>query len=207
MPHLKCVTCKTRLYSPGGWADLNSDLCPGCGSLLEPVGELAEVVGFRLIKSRDSSADDGATSTHGRLADRVGDLIARRDAALAQARLDAERWVDDGGRFRGEAVPSALTGNELMNVPAASPAERHRCLCQHGFQVFGLGRHRRYYELADHGWERPLMGRVCPSCQRRLPGKNPLHAAGQQVVARSAGSNGLTGGSIGEAPDALWVAT
>jgi hypothetical protein len=40
------------------------------------------------------------------------------------------------------------------------------------FQAFGLGRHRRYYELADVGWEHPVMERACPSCQRRLPGKN-----------------------------------
>jgi hypothetical protein len=148
MPHFKCVACRTRLYS----GDLISDLCRGCGSPLEPVGELAEVVGFRSIKPRDSAA--GAPSTHRRLTERV-DLIARRDAALAQARLDAERWVDDGGGFGTEAVPSVLTGDELMNVRAASSAEHYRCLCQHVFQVFGLGRHRRYYELADHGWNAP----------------------------------------------------
>jgi hypothetical protein len=47
MPHFKCVACKTRLYSAVGPDDLVGDLCPGCGSLLEPVGELAEIVGFR----------------------------------------------------------------------------------------------------------------------------------------------------------------
>jgi hypothetical protein len=103
-------------------------------------------------------------------------------ADLAGDQLDAERWVDDGGSFRAEAMPSDPTGDELMRIPAARPAERYRCLCQHVFQVFGLGRHRRYYELADRGWEHPVMGRVCPSCQRRLPGKNPLHAAGELVV-------------------------
>jgi hypothetical protein len=95
-----------------------------------------------------------------------------RAATLAQARLDAERWVDDGGSFRAEAVPSAPTGDELVDVTAARPAERYRCPCEHVFQVFGPGRHRRYYELADRVWERPVMGRTCPSCQRRLPGKN-----------------------------------
>jgi hypothetical protein len=94
------------------------------------------------------------------------------EAILARARLDAERWVDEGGSFRAEAAPSAPTGDEPKNVTAARPAGRYRCDCQHVFQVFGLGRHRRYYELADVGWERPVMGRGCPSCQRRLPGKN-----------------------------------
>jgi hypothetical protein len=94
------------------------------------------------------------------------------EVILAQARLDAERWLDEGGSFRPEAVRSAPTGDEPMNLTAAPPPALYRCLCQHVFQVFGLGRHRRYYELADRGWERPVMERACPSCQRRLPGKN-----------------------------------
>ena len=104
MPHFKCVACKTRLHSPASRAELVGDLCPGCGSLLEPVGELAEIVGFRCIKSRVYAADGKAPGTHQRLADRVDDFIARRKASLARARLDAERWVDDGGSFRAEAV-------------------------------------------------------------------------------------------------------
>jgi hypothetical protein len=53
MPHFKCVACRTRLYSAAAPADLVGDLCPGCGSLLEPVGELAEIVGFQAIKRVD----------------------------------------------------------------------------------------------------------------------------------------------------------
>jgi len=60
-----------------------------------------------------------------------------------------------------------------MNATAALPAHNYRCLCGHVLQVFGGGRHRRYYELDDLGWEHPVMTRVCPSCQRQLPGKNP----------------------------------
>jgi hypothetical protein len=92
-------------------------------------------------------------------------------AILAQARVDAERWIDEGGSFRPGAVSSVRIG-EPMDVIAAQPTARYRCPCQHVFQVFGLGRHRRYYELADLDWHSPLMGRACPSCQRRLPGKN-----------------------------------
>jgi hypothetical protein len=94
------------------------------------------------------------------------------EAILAQARVDAERWVDEGGSFRPEAVSSVRIGDEPMDVVVAQPAARYCCPCQHVFQVFGLGRHRRYYELADLGWHSPLMGRACPTCQRRLPGKN-----------------------------------
>ncbi len=61
MPHFKCVACKTRLHSPAGPA---RDLCPGCGSPLEPVGDLAEIVGFQSIAPSDrldaeSWLDDG----------------------------------------------------------------------------------------------------------------------------------------------------
>jgi hypothetical protein len=138
MPIFKCLACETRLYKAAGPDDLAGDLCPGCGSLLEPAGEPAEVAGFRSIGARASAADVGAAGTHQRIADRFGDFVARREAFLAQARLDARRWVD-------------------------------RCRCDHLFQVFGGGRHRRFYELDDPRWERPVMTRLCPSCQRRLP--------------------------------------
>jgi hypothetical protein len=86
MPHLKCEPCRNRLYSAGS-GDRVGDLCPGCGSLLEPVGELAELVGFRLIRSANA-ADGAASSPHERLADQLGDLMVRRQAAYAEARLD-----------------------------------------------------------------------------------------------------------------------
>lgn len=86
MPHLKCEPCHNRLYRAGS-GDQVGDLCPRCGALLEPVGELAEVVGFRLVRSA-SAADGAASSPHERLADQLGDLIVGRHAAYAQARLD-----------------------------------------------------------------------------------------------------------------------
>ena len=108
MPHFKCVACRTRLYSAVRPAELVSDLCPRCGSPLEPVGKLAEVVGFKSVEPRDSAADGGAPGPHERIAGRVDDLTARREAILADARLDAERWLDDGGSFSSEAVANAL---------------------------------------------------------------------------------------------------
>jgi hypothetical protein len=74
MPHFKCVGCKTRLHSAARPADQVGDLCPECGSLLEPVGELAEIVGFRSIKQRDTQ----------RIADRLDNLYSGREA-LAEA--------------------------------------------------------------------------------------------------------------------------
>ena len=121
MPHYKCVACKTRLYSAGSPADQVGDLCPDCGSLLQPVSDLADLVGFRSIKSAASAADGDEPGAHQRIANRVEDfltrreeIIARREALLAQAGLlaqsplDAERWLDDGGSFSPEAVAEAM---------------------------------------------------------------------------------------------------
>jgi hypothetical protein len=58
VPHSKCVACKTRLSSPWAPAEMVGELCPSCGGLLEPVGSLAEVVGFRRITRREDALDD-----------------------------------------------------------------------------------------------------------------------------------------------------
>src|SRR5512132_3041943 len=102
MPHFKCVACKLRLDAAVTRADMVGDLCPGCGSLLAPVGDLSEVVGFRLIRTRKAAGDAPGAHEH---AARVDDFLARRRLILAQARLDAQRWIDDGGSFRPEALP------------------------------------------------------------------------------------------------------
>jgi hypothetical protein len=88
----------------GAPADLVGDLCPTCGSRLEPVSELAELLGYRLIKPPESAP--GANTPDGRegTAERLDEFLARQEATLAQDRLDALRWVDDGGSFRSEAV-------------------------------------------------------------------------------------------------------
>jgi len=78
MPHLKCEPCRNRLYRAGS-GDQVGDLCPACGSLLEPVGQLAELVGFQLVRSAGS---------HQQIADQLGDLIVRRQAAYAEAPTD-----------------------------------------------------------------------------------------------------------------------
>jgi len=86
MPHLKCEPCRTRLYRAGRVGQVG-DLCPGCGSLLEPVGELAELVGFRLIRPANAT-DDAASSPYQRIAYQLGDLIVRHKAASADAGRD-----------------------------------------------------------------------------------------------------------------------
>ncbi len=108
MPHYKSVACKTRLYSEGNPVDLVGDLCPECGALLEPVGEVAEVLGFRSIRSRGRVERRNPRGSHERNADRIGDFLTRREAILAQARHDAEQWLDDGGSFSSDTVALAL---------------------------------------------------------------------------------------------------
>jgi hypothetical protein len=97
MPHLKCVICRTRVDTGGRPADLDDDLCPGCGSLLQPVGGLTEVVGFRLIGFGCSPDGDDVAGAGRRVAARVGSLIAAHERLDAQARHDAEHWGDEGG--------------------------------------------------------------------------------------------------------------
>jgi Zn-finger nucleic acid-binding protein len=106
MPHYKCAACKTRLHSAASWSDVVSDLCPECGSLLEPVEELDEIVGFRAIEPRPGTAEPGRPATHLRIAGPVDDFLSRRRAILlAQADVEAEvSWLDDGDSFRPEPV-------------------------------------------------------------------------------------------------------
>jgi hypothetical protein len=77
MPHLKCLACKTRLHGTESEADPTGDLCPVCGSLLEPVGDLGEIVGYRAIETRGGTSHDSASGTGQLIAGPVGEIIAR----------------------------------------------------------------------------------------------------------------------------------
>jgi hypothetical protein len=108
MPHYACLACRTRLYNAGSPADHVGDLCPDCGTLLEPVGDVAEVIGFRSIKPRDNNnRGRKPRASHERNAGRIGDFLTRRQAIIAQARLDAEQWLDDSDSFSPDAVALA----------------------------------------------------------------------------------------------------
>ena len=75
MPHYKCSTCRTRLRVSGAVDGRVGDLCPECGSLLEPVGDLAEIVGFRRIVRTDDR-DETIRSRHQALAAQVAEHVA-----------------------------------------------------------------------------------------------------------------------------------
>ena len=83
MPHLKCLACKTRLYSTESPADPVGDLCPVCGSLLEPLGDLGEIVGYRVIESPHSSSHSSASRAGRLIAGRVLEILARRSSSTA----------------------------------------------------------------------------------------------------------------------------
>ena len=79
------------MHIAAGPDDLVGDLCPGCGSLLKPVGDLAEIVGFRSIRSRDGSADDT------RRARTSGSPVASRTSSPAARRFSPGRSLTDWG--------------------------------------------------------------------------------------------------------------
>ncbi len=43
--------------------------------------------------------------------------------------------------------------------------------CGHVLRVFGLGRHRVYFELGDTGSVDPVMDGACPQCRYGIAGK------------------------------------
>jgi hypothetical protein len=104
MPHYRCAGCKTRLHVSGTPAELVGDLCPECGSLLEPVADPAELIGYRWIKTPESAADSGRACSHQQTAALVDEFVTRRAAILERDRLEAERWLDDSEDLRAEAI-------------------------------------------------------------------------------------------------------
>jgi hypothetical protein len=99
VPYFKCVSCRIRVYALGAATDLTSGSCPGCGQPLELVAELTDVMGFRSPNLYDSSVPP-------RIAERMADISGGRVAAEAQ--LDADRWLDDGGSVQPEAIAEAM---------------------------------------------------------------------------------------------------
>ena len=94
MPDFKCVACRTRTR-----LEQDGEPCPTCGSPLEPVGELAEVVGFRSITT-DGPVDTGAP---------LGDFTARRNAIFAQRVRDAVD-AESGYAVAALALPTLHAG-------------------------------------------------------------------------------------------------
>jgi hypothetical protein len=109
MPHLKCLACKTRLHGTESQADPIGDLCPVCGSLLEPVGDLGEIVGYRLIEARGSTSHGGASG--------AGELMA----ASARSSLDASSSTHELGS-KSKAATLILSAHKSKPLALALPA-------------------------------------------------------------------------------------
>jgi hypothetical protein len=89
MSYLNCLACNTRLYSTDCQADPIGDLCPDCGSLLEPVGDVGEIVGYRVIETHGASPH-GASRAGRLIAGRVGEIIARGELKHAPIRPESK---------------------------------------------------------------------------------------------------------------------
>ena len=87
MAHSKCLSCRARVWRERSSPD---DLCPGCGGPLEPVGELAELVGLRSLRARPKQERRWAPDESTRISAQIRETIARNDAERRR-RIDAER--------------------------------------------------------------------------------------------------------------------
>ncbi len=113
MPDYRCEACRARLRVSGSPPDFVGDLCPECGSLLEPVPDLAQLVGYRLIAARDGATEEPQSELHQRLVNSLDEFVTRRASALDRDRLDAERRLYDGGTPAAAAVALPPPGTSL----------------------------------------------------------------------------------------------
>jgi hypothetical protein len=122
MPQFKCLACMTRLRSAETPAD-PIDLCPVCGSLLEPVGDLGEIVGYRVIETRGGTLHRGASRAGRLIAGRVGEIIARRELGHARIRPEIESSDANSVSRQVQAVSSRApgTGDEAVRRRRRAP--------------------------------------------------------------------------------------
>ena len=64
MAHYKCGGCRVRVQVSGQPAGLVGELCPECGSRLEGVVEVAELLGFRRIRPVTGATDAVRSASH-----------------------------------------------------------------------------------------------------------------------------------------------
>jgi hypothetical protein len=99
MPHCMCAACRIRCQTEGNPADVVGDLCPYCGSVLEPIADLSVAIGFRLISLADEATGANVTADRPAEIDRGDQFVARRIALLAR-----EQQLDDGDLLYAAAV-------------------------------------------------------------------------------------------------------
>src|SRR5207244_3165774 len=108
MPQFNCTACGAGLYSAAAADDLIDPRCPTCGSGSHRVR--APERRARLRGARNASHHSVTTRTynagHQRIVDRFAEFMARGRPDEV-ARLDAERWLGDGGSFSSAVVARA----------------------------------------------------------------------------------------------------
>jgi hypothetical protein len=98
VPYFKCVPCRIRVAAPAPGAEAIDGACPECGLWLEPVAHPIEVLSFRSPNLFDASGP--------RAAEPVTDISGGR--AAAQAALDSDRWLNEGGSLLPELLAEAV---------------------------------------------------------------------------------------------------
>jgi hypothetical protein len=102
MAHRMGVACRIRSQTTQESDDCVDQLCPDCGSLLEPVHALSSIIGFRSIVAPGSDAGAAGVGDQTRLAGPPQSIFSRR-GAFGLARFDAEfaEYGDDDGLCAG----------------------------------------------------------------------------------------------------------
>jgi hypothetical protein len=80
MPHSKCLRCRSRVWHDRAASTDTGELCPGCGSELEPVVDLSELVGLRALQPRPHDEHRHAPDRSERISQQIRETIARHDA-------------------------------------------------------------------------------------------------------------------------------
>jgi hypothetical protein len=104
VPYLKCVPCRIRLERASPEVTLFDGQCPMCGTALERAGDLTELVGFRAFDlAQGDRSFDPPSGGQDQFVGRVLDAMADRNSTQGEAQLDSQRWLDEGGSFKGVA--------------------------------------------------------------------------------------------------------
>jgi hypothetical protein len=119
----KCLACKTCLRSKESEADPIGDLCPVCGSLLEPASWAVELI-----------ADSG-----------VGEIIARRELKHARIRPAIKRYDVRSVSQQVQAAASRAsgTGEEAVRRRRRAPTTAAPPRVPRVLGAFDDARHRR----------------------------------------------------------------
>ena len=143
MAHFKCLACTTRLYSTDSDADPIGDRCPVCGSLLEPIGELDEIVGYRVIETLGSAWHRGASRAGKLIAGRVGEdhRSTRAQARTSPARNRKPRRSLSHPTSPSWSLSRSRSGDEAVSRRAPRTAALPRV--PRAIHGVGVGRYRR----------------------------------------------------------------